>query len=86
MPDTTETPSCPVPLPLLTPVAELDAETAGLVDRIGHRAFYGQFGHAPEVIRGWLAWYQPLMSRGRVELRTKELCRIRVAALNGCHY
>jgi alkylhydroperoxidase family enzyme len=78
--------ACPIPHPVLPPVAQLDPETQALVDRIGHHAFYSQFGHAPEIIRGWLAWYQPLMTKGRIETRTKELCRLRVAALNGCHY
>jgi hypothetical protein len=86
MAETTDTPACPVPQPVLTPVAELDPETQAIVDRIGHRAFWHQWGHASDVVRGWLAWYQPLVTAGRVELRTKELCRLRVAALNGCHY
>ncbi len=82
----TELPACPIPVPVLPPKTDLDEGTRAIVDRIGHHAFYGQMGHAPEVIHGWLQWYQPIMTRGRVELRTKELCRLRVAALNGCHY
>lgn len=77
--------ACPLPHPVLPPAA-LDAEAAAVVERTGHGAFWSQFGHAPELIRGWLSWYQPIMLRGAVEIRTKELCRLRVAALNGCHY
>ena len=86
MTDTTATPSCPVPQPVLPPAATLDERSQSIVDRIGHRAFYGQWGHAPEIIHGWMDFYQPIMTAGRLELRTKELCRIRVASLNGCHY
>jgi hypothetical protein len=78
--------SCPVPQPVLRPVEQLDPETKALVDRIGHGVFYGQLGHAPEVIQGWMRFYQPIMLNGRVEVRTKELCRLRIATLNGCHY
>ncbi len=78
--------TCPVPHPVLAPVEQLDADSQVIVDRIGHHAFYGQFGHAPEVIHAWMRFYQPIMTKGRLELRTKELCRLRVAVLNGCHY
>lgn len=77
--------ACPLPHPAL-PAAELDEDTRALVDRIGHHAFYSQFGHAPEIIKGWLQWYQPLMMNGRLDIRVKEISRLRVAALNGCHY
>ena len=75
---------CHVPGPVLPLKADLDPETAALVQRTGLNAFYGQFGHAPELIAGWMSFYQPLVNGGRVELRTKELCRLRVAARNGC--
>ena len=42
--------------------------------------FFGQFRHAPGLIEGWLAWYQPLMVGGVVPTRTKELCRLAVAS------
>jgi alkylhydroperoxidase family enzyme len=47
--------------------------------------FFGQFRHAPGLIEGWLAWYQPLMVGGVVPTRTKELCRLAVASRTGCH-
>jgi alkylhydroperoxidase family enzyme len=75
---------CQISGPVLPPKVDFDPETAAIVARSGMSAFYGQFGHAPEVIGGWMAFYQSLVSGGRVELRTKELCRLRVAARNGC--
>jgi alkylhydroperoxidase family enzyme len=44
-----------------------------------------QFGHAPGLIEGWLAWYQPLVVNGIVPTRTKELCRLAIARRTGCH-
>lgn len=83
---TSVTASCTLPHPVLPPKADLDDETAAIAQRSGQHDFYGQFGHAPEVIHGWMRWYFPMMTAGRVELRTKELARLRVAARNGCHY
>ncbi|HET7722066.1 MAG TPA: hypothetical protein VFK43_18995, partial [Acidimicrobiales bacterium] len=34
---------------------------------------------------GWYAWYQPLLLAGIVPTRTKELCRLAIAARTGCH-
>jgi alkylhydroperoxidase family enzyme len=75
---------CQIPGPVLPPKVDFDPDTAAIVERTGMNAFYGQFGHAPEVIGGWMSFYQSLVSGDRVELRTKELCRLRVAARNGC--
>jgi alkylhydroperoxidase family enzyme len=49
------------------------------------RALFGQFGHAPGLIEGWLAWYQPLVTKGIVPTRTKELVRLAIARRTGCH-
>jgi alkylhydroperoxidase family enzyme len=49
------------------------------------RALFGQFGHAPGLIEGWLAWYQPLVTRGIVPTRTKEVVRLAIARRTGCH-
>jgi alkylhydroperoxidase family enzyme len=70
---------------LLTPFdLSADTDAAARVARTGMSAFYGQFGHAPGLIDKWLAFYQPIVNGGAVELRTKELCRLRVAARNSC--
>jgi alkylhydroperoxidase family enzyme len=64
---------CVLPHPRIAPAVE------------GTIPLFATFGHAPGLIEGWMAWYQPLMVGGRVPVRTKELCRLAVAARTGCH-
>ena len=40
----------------------------------------------PALLKAYVAFYSPLVRKGLVEHRTKELVRLRLAALNGCHY
>ena len=76
---------CAIPQPLLTPAdLSADPDAAERIARTGMSAFHGQFGHAPGLIDKWFAFYQPVVNGGAVELRTKELCRLRIAARNGC--
>jgi hypothetical protein len=42
--------------------------------------------HAPEFVEPFVSFYSPLVRHGRVEHRTKELARLRLAMLNDCHY
>lgn len=45
------------------------------------------FGHHPELLGSYLSWYWPWHTNdgvGRVDRRLKELCRLRIAQLNGC--
>jgi alkylhydroperoxidase family enzyme len=76
--------ACALPHPRL-PMADLAPEVAARATATGTTAFLGQFGHAPGLIEGWMAWYQPLMLGGVVPTRTKELCRLAVASRTGCH-
>jgi alkylhydroperoxidase family enzyme len=78
--------ACDIPQPLLPPVTDLDPESAAAVERTGLATFYGQFGHAPGVIDAWMRFYQLIVTGGRLELRTKELCRLRIAVRNGCMF
>ena len=78
--------ACDIPQPLLTPVTDFDSETAAAIERTGLTAFYGQFGHAPGLIDAWMSFYQPVVTGGALELRTKELCRLRIAVRNGCMF
>ena len=80
----TDVEACALPHPRL-PMADLPPEVAAHAAATGTTAFLGQFGHAPGLIEGWLAWYQPLMLGGVVPTRTKELCRLAVARRTGCH-
>ena len=78
---------CAVPQPLLDPLdISADPDAAAALARTGLGTFYGQLGHAPGLIDKWLAFYQPVVTGGVVELRTKELCRLRIAARNGCMF
>jgi alkylhydroperoxidase family enzyme len=44
------------------------------------------FAHVPEMLSRFLDFYGPLVNRGRVSVRMKELARMRIAQLNDCHY
>ncbi|HEV8441414.1 MAG TPA: hypothetical protein VGT40_25270 [Methylomirabilota bacterium] len=44
------------------------------------------FGQMPDFFLKFVEFYGPLVNRGRVPLRVKELARIRIANLNECHY
>jgi alkylhydroperoxidase family enzyme len=76
-------------IPLLD-VADLDPELrAGLNKWLaegGDPNFYRLFGCLPERLRHFIQFYSPLVRRGLVEHRTKELVRLRLAQLNQCHY
>jgi alkylhydroperoxidase family enzyme len=78
---------CAIPQPVLTPATGFDSATAARIEASGMGAFYGQFGHAPGLIDRWLAFYQPVVNdEANLPLRTKELCRLRIAARNGCMF
>lgn len=44
------------------------------------------FGHAPRLIAHYLRFYSPILLGGSIEYRAKEICRLRVAFANQCHY
>jgi alkylhydroperoxidase family enzyme len=78
---------CEIPQPLLTPVTDFDPATAARIEASGLGTFYGQFEHAPGLIDKWFAFYQPVVQdSSNLPLRTKELCRLRIAARNGCMF
>src|ERR1700674_5323895 len=83
-PDLRSAAACDIPQLLLPPATDLDAETVAAIERTGLTALYSQFGHAPGLIDAWFRFYQPMVNGGALELRTKELCRLRIAARNGC--
>lgn len=47
---------------------------------------YRVFGQMPAFFKSFLEFYGPLVNKGRVPVRVKELARIRIANLNECHY
>jgi hypothetical protein len=52
----------------------------------GDPNFYRLFGRLPDRLKPFVQFYSPLVRRGLVEHRTKELVRLRLAHLNDCHY
>lgn len=52
----------------------------------GDPNFIRLFGRLPEPLKRFVAFYSPLVRKGLVEHRTKELVRLRLAQLNDCHY
>lgn len=77
--------ACPLPVPRLPPADPLDPELQRLVDSGHDPLHYGAFGHAPEVFKRWIELDRE-MRKGAVELRTKEIARLRIAWHNQCHY
>lgn len=74
----------------LRAVEELDSELRAMAAKWqamgGDINFIRTFAHAPEFLKRFVAFYSPLVRKGLVEHRTKELVRLRLALLNGCHY
>lgn len=77
--------ACPVPRPRL-PLAAVTPELAPMLARGGDARFVRTFGHQPEALLGWSAFYGKLIYHGVLPIRIKEAARLRIAALNGCHY
>lgn len=78
---------CVIPQPVLTPKTDFDPAMQARIAASGMGAFYGQFEHAPGLIDRWFAFYQPIVNdESNLSLRTKELCRLRIAARNGCMF
>ncbi len=52
----------------------------------GDPNFIRTFGRLPETLKRFVQFYSPLVRKGLVEHRTKELVRLRLAQLNECRY
>ncbi len=52
----------------------------------GDPNFIRTFGRLPDTLKSFLKFYSPLVRKGLIEFRTKELVRLRLAQLNECHY
>ncbi len=52
----------------------------------GDPNFIRTFGRLPDTLKSFLKFYSPLVRKGLIEFRTKELVRLRLAQLNDCHY
>jgi len=71
-------------------IEQLDEEHQGMVARWqaegGDPNFIRTFGRLPEPFKRFVRFYSPLVRKGLIEHRTKELVRLRLAQLNQCHY
>ena len=77
--------SCRIPQPILPP-AEVTEELQGFIDKGFDPRWVRALGHAPGLLTSWTSFYFPMLFGGQVPLRLKEMARLRLAALNGCHY
>lgn len=73
-----------MPVPKL-PLAPVTEELQGMIDRGVDPKWVRTLGHT-RWLKPWTDFYWPLLFTGDVEIRTKELVRLRIAELNGCHY
>ena len=69
---------------------EMDPELRGMVARWqaegGDPNFIRTFGRLPEAFKRFVRFYSPLVRKGFLPHRLKELVRLRLAQLNTCHY
>ncbi len=76
-------------IPMLD-IGELDPELRAMVEKWqadgGDPNFIRAFGRLPESLKQFVKFYSPLVRKGLVEHRTKELVRLRLAQLNTCQY
>jgi alkylhydroperoxidase family enzyme len=76
-------------LPLLDPAA-LSPELRAMLEKWqadgGDPNFILTLARLPETLARFVAFYSPLVRKGHVEHRTKELARLRLAQLNDCGY
>ena len=76
-------------LPLLDPDG-LPPEVRAILEKWqtdgGDPNFILTLARLPETLTRFVAFYSPLVRRGLVEHRTKELARLRLAQLNECGY
>ena len=77
--------ACPIPVPRLK-LAEVTPELQKLIDAGSDPRFIRTLGHAPGSFAAWGAFYGKMLHQGVLSLRLKETARLRIAALNGCHY
>ena len=72
----------------LIPVDELAPALRQMIkDSVAHRqnpATFQAAGHLPEAFQAFWAFYAPLKFEGLLEIRLKELVRLKIADLNQC--
>jgi alkylhydroperoxidase family enzyme len=74
------------PMPRLRGVKDLDPELAARVAKGQNELEIRTLGHAPELYKRFLSYYAQMHWKGKLELKTKEVARLRIAQLNQCHF
>jgi hypothetical protein len=69
---------------VLAPDAIADPDIAAMLRATGDEMF-GVYGHCPEALKSFLAFYRPMKYGGQLPFALKELVRLRIAAHNACH-
>ena len=82
--DPTGVPACPIPR--LLGVKDLDPELKSRIDKGADEMETRTLGHAPELYKRFLSYYAQMHWKGTLELKTKEVARLRIAQLNQCHF
>lgn len=77
--------ACPLPIPKL-PLAELTPDMEARIAGGSDPRVVRTLGQAGDAYHLWGAFYTKLLHQGALPLRTKEVARLRIAALNSCHY
>jgi len=71
-------------------IEEMDPELRDMVakwqEQGGDPNFIRTFGRLPEPFKQFVRFYSPLVRKGLLPHRLKELVRLRLAQLNTCHY
>ena len=72
----------------LVPTERLDPALRDLTEEaLRHRqnpAIFHAMGHLPEAFKAYWDFYAPLRLKGLLDVRLKELVRLKIAALNDC--
>jgi len=71
---------------LLEP-SELDSELkARLNGNHNNDIVIRAYGHRPDLLKEWLGFYNHLRNEGIVDVKLKELARLKIAELNDCDF
>ena len=57
------------------------------IERVGHATFIQSAANAPELLKWYYKdFYEKIFYNGRVEVRLKELVRLKLSKIHGCAY
>lgn len=68
---------------VLSPGELTDPDLRRMMEASGDEMF-GVYGHCPDLLKAFLAFYRPAKYKGCLEFALKELVRLKIAGLNAC--